>query len=66
MIDSNESIMYENGYDSGYYNRHSACHDEMEEIIDSMAYEIFTYRNPKAYFCPEEEKIRIMKEFGWK
>lgn len=66
MIDSNEAMMYKNGYDSGYSNGYNDCKDEMEEIIDSMAYEIFTYRNPKAYFCPEEEKIIIMKEFGWK
>lgn len=65
MIDSNESMMYEDGYDSGYYNGYKDCKEEMEEIIDSMAYEIFTHRNPKSYSCPEEEKLSIMKEFGW-
>lgn len=66
MIDSNETIMYENGYNSGYCNGYDTCKDEMEEVIESMAYEIFMNRNPKAYFCPEEEQLSIMKEFGWK
>lgn len=66
MIDSNETIMYGNGYDSGYREGYEDCKNDVEEIIDSMAYEIFTHRNPKSYFCPEEEKLSIMKEFGWK
>lgn len=40
MIDSNETIMYENGYDSGY----NTCKDEMKNIIDSMAKEIAEHR----------------------
>ncbi len=66
MIDSNETIMYENGYDSGYSNGYNDCKDEMKDIIDLMAYEIFMHRNPDSYFCPEEEKLSIMKEFGYK
>lgn len=57
MISLNEALFYEqDGYDIGYIEGYNTCKDEMEEIIDSMAYEIFTYRNPKAYFAQKKKK----------
>lgn len=61
MIDSNEAVAYENGRDAGY----AECRNELREIIESMAYEISTYRNPRFYDHSGEIKS-IMREFGWK
>lgn len=61
MIDSNEAVAYENGRDAGY----AECRNELREIIESMAYEISTYRNPWFYDHSGEIKS-IMREFGWK
>ena len=49
MIDSNETIMYESGRDSGYKEGYDDCEEQMKEIIKAMAYEIATYRYPKQY-----------------
>lgn len=63
MIDSNETMMYENGYDSGYND----CKDEMEDIIESMAIEIAEHRyGIYSDFISSLEVEKIMKEFGWK
>ena len=62
MIDSNEAVAYENGRDTGY----AECKDELKEIIESMAYEIATHRNPRFYTHNDDEIESIMGEFGWK
>lgn len=67
MIDSNETIMYENGYDSGYSNGYIDCKNEMKYIIESMAIEIAEHRyGICSDFISSLEVERIMKEFGWK
>ena len=62
MIDSNEAVAYENGRDAGY----AECKEELKEIIESMAYEIATHRNPGFYIHRDDEIESIMGEFGWK
>lgn len=62
MCDSNEvAAAYKRGRDVGY----TECRNELREIIESMAYEISTYRNPRFYDHSDEIK-NIMREFGWK
>lgn len=61
MIDSNETVAYENGIDAGY----AECRDRLKDIIESMAYEIAQYRNPRFYDHSKEEIENIMREFGW-
>lgn len=61
MIDSNEAVAYENGRDAGY----AECRNELKEIIESMAYEIATHRNPRFYTHSDDEIESIMGEFGW-
>ncbi len=66
MIDSNETVMYESGKDSGYYEGYEDCKDEMKEIIESMAYEIARFRFPKQYDYSDEQIQSIMSEYGFK
>lgn len=64
MIDSNEEMMYVNGYDSGYSNGYNDCKDEMEDVIESMAIEIAEHRyGICSDFISSLEVERIMKEF---
>lgn len=65
MIDSNETIAYDNGVDSGYYSGYENCRNDMKEIIESMAYEIARYRNPGRYSY-EKDIDDIMREFGYR
>lgn len=60
MIDSNEAVAYENGRDAGY----AECKNELKEIIESMASEIATHRNPR-FYTHSDEIESIMEEFGW-
>lgn len=67
MIDSNEAMMYENGYDYGYSDGYNDCKNEMKNIIESMAIEIAEHRyGICSDFISSLEVERIMKEFGWK
>lgn len=52
---------YFRGKDDG----RAECKEELKEIIESMAYEISTHRNPRFYDHSGEIKS-IMREFGWK
>lgn len=65
MIDSNETIMYELGKDSGYQEGYDDCKEQMKEVIESMAYEIANYRYPKKYEHSEDQIKSIMSEFGY-
>lgn len=65
MIDSNDTIMYESGKDSGYAEEYNDCKEQMKEIIEAMAYEIATYRYPKQYQYSDEQLKLIMAEFGY-
>lgn len=65
MIDSNETIMYESGKDSGYQEGYDDCKEEMKEIIESMAHEIANYKYPSQYAYSEEQLKSIMSEFGY-
>lgn len=65
MIDSNETIMYESGKDSGYEEGYSDCKEQMKEIIEAMTYEIATYRYPKQHEYSDEQLEIIMAEFGY-
>lgn len=38
MIDSNETIMYENGRDYGYEEGFDDCKSELMKVIESLAY----------------------------
>lgn len=53
--------IFDSGMDAGY----SKCRDELKEIIESMAYEIATHRNPRFYTHSDDEIESIMGEFGW-
>lgn len=53
--------IYDSGMDAGY----SRSRDELKEIIESMAYEIATHRNPRFYTHSDNEIESIMGEFGW-
>lgn len=64
MIDSNETVMYESGKDSGYNEGYEDCKNEMREVIESMAYEIARYVYPKQYEYSDEQIQSIMSEFG--
>lgn len=65
MIDSNETIIYESGKDSGYQEGYDDCKEEMKEIIESMACEIAEHRYPKQYAYNEDQIKSIMSEFGY-
>lgn len=53
---------YFRGKDDG----RAECKEELKEIIESMAYEIATHRNPGFYTHRDDEIESIMGEFGWK
>lgn len=65
MIDSNETIVYESGRDSGYQEGYGDCKEDMKEIIESMAYEIARYRFPKQYEYNADQIKSIMSEFEY-
>ena len=65
MIDSNETIIYESGKDSGYQEGYDDCKEEMKEIIESMACEIAEHRYPKQYAYNEDQIKSIVSEFGY-
>lgn len=65
MIDSNETIMYESGKNSGYEEGYNDCKEQMKEIIESMSYEIAKHRYPKQYEYSEKQLRMIMCEFGY-
>lgn len=65
MVDSNETIMYESGKDSGYKEGYNDCKEQMAEIIESMAYEIAKYRYTDQYAYSDEQLKNIMREFGY-
>jgi len=66
MVDSNETVMYESGRDSGYNEGYEECKDEMREIIEFMAYEIAKFRFPRQYEYSDDQIQSIMSEFGYK
>ena len=60
MIDSNETIMYENGKDFGYVEGFDDCKSELMEVIESLAYEVAKYKYPGQYDYSKEQLQSIM------
>lgn len=60
MIDSNETIMYENGRDYGYEEGFDDCRSELMEVIESLAYEIAKHKYPGQYDYSKEQIKSIM------
>lgn len=64
MIDSNETIMYENGRDTGYDEGFDDCKESLMEVIETLANEVATYKYPKQYEYSDEQIKSIMFEAG--
>lgn len=62
MIDSNDTIQYENGRDSGYEDGFEDAKSIYLDIIEDMAYEIATNRYPKKY-THTDDVLEIIGEF---
>ena len=60
MIDSNETVMYENGRDCGYEERFDDCKSELMEVIESLAYEVAKYEYSGQYGYSKEQIKSIM------
>lgn len=60
MIDSNETIMYENGRDYGYEEEFDDCRSELMEVIESLAYEVAKHKYPGQYDYSKEQIKSIM------
>lgn len=55
MIDSNETIMYENGRDYGYEEGFDDCRSELMEVIESLAYEVAKHKYHGQYDYSKEQ-----------
>lgn len=62
MIDSNDTIQYENGRDSDYEDGFEYAKSIYLDIIEAMAYEIATNRYPKKY-THTDDVLKIIGEF---
>ena len=62
MIDSNDTIQYENGRDSGYEDGFEDAKSVYLDIIEDMAYEIAQYRYPKQFHYTDSA-LKILGEF---
>lgn len=60
MIDSNETIMYENGIDYGYEEGFDDCRSELMEVIESLAYEVAKHKYHGQYDYSKEQIKSIM------
>ena len=60
MIDSNETIMYENGRDCGYEEGFDDCRSELMEVIESLAYEVAKYECSGQYDYSKKQIKSIM------
>lgn len=60
MIDSNETIMYENGRDCGYEEGFDDCRSELMKVIKSLAYEVAKHECPEQYEYSKEKIKSIM------
>lgn len=60
MIDSNETIMYENGRDCGYEEGFDDCRSELMKVIESLAYEVAKYEYPGQYDYSKKQIKSIM------
>ena len=58
----NLKTKYQKARAAGY----AECKNDMKEIVESMAYEIASYRNPRFYTHSDDEIENIMGEFGWR
>lgn len=64
MVDSNETIMYENGRDYGYEEGFADCRSELMEVIESLAYEVAKYEYPGQYDYSKDQVENIMLRAG--
>lgn len=62
MIDSNDTIQYENGRDSGYDDGFGDAKSVYLDIIEDMAYEIAMNRYPKKYTHTDDSLRDYPKE----
>ena len=62
MIDSNDTIQYENGRDSGYEDGFEDAKSIYLDIIEDMVYEIATNRYLKKY-THTDDVLKIIGEF---
>ena len=60
MIDSNETIMYENGRDCGYEEGFDDCRSELMKVIESLAYEVAKHKYHGQYDHSKEQIKSIM------
>lgn len=60
MVDSNETIMYENGRDYGYEEGFNDCKSELMEVVESLAYEVAKYEYPAQYEYSKKQIGDIM------
>lgn len=64
MIDCSETTAYEDGKDIGYNEGFETCKEDLMEVIESLAYQIAQYQNPRAYDYSDETLRSIMLEAG--
>ena len=64
MIDSNETIMYENGRDLGYEEGFDDCKESLMDVIETLAYDIARYKYPGQYDYSDEQIENIMLAAG--
>lgn len=62
IIDSNDTVQYENGRDSGYEYGFGDAKEIYLDIIEDMAYEIAMNRYPKKY-THTDDVLKIIGEF---
>ncbi len=49
MIDTQETTMYEEGYDLGYEQGFNDCKEDLIEVIESLANDVASYMYPGYY-----------------
>lgn len=64
MVDSQETTLYEEGYDSGYEKGFNDCEEELMEVIESLANDVASYMYPGYYEFSEDLIKDIMLEAG--
>lgn len=64
MIDSSDTISYDNGWYAGYEMGFSDCKEELMKVLRKVALRAATHENPGLYVIPDEKLKKIMIEAG--
>lgn len=64
MIDSSDTISYDNGWNAGYAMGFSDCKEELMKVLEKVALRAAEKENPGLYVISEEKLRKIMIEAG--